>query len=442
MCVSMLCFKTFLQAWPHRLLLAVCLLLPAFAASAHKSSDAYLQLSRSEAGLTLRWDIALRDLDAALLLDRNDDRNITWGEVKAKLPEIEQLARQGLELNGGQCPLQLQSHGFERRVDGVYIALHWLAVCQPALAESPAQAENLRIHYRLFADIDPTHRGLLRVDGPQGGRVVSLDPTAAEQTVLLPALRSALTRPKPNIDEILPAIEQSVKLQLAAAPQVDTQAQAQAQAQADAARSGLSGNFLRDGITHILGGYDHVLFLICLLLPAVLRPGGVPKNAVPSSSAAQTGLSVLAIVSLFTLAHSLTLVLAGLKLIHVSSQLIEPAIALTILATALDNIWPFMRANRKLCTFGFGLIHGFGFAEVLTELDLPRWEFAKALLQFNLGVELGQLLVVALGLAMLWPLRRQRWYGRAVLGGGSLLAGVAATLWLTERVFNLRLMPF
>ncbi len=414
-------------------MLAACLLLPAFAASAHKSSDAYLQLSRSEAGLTLRWDIALRDLDAALLLDRNDDRNITWGEVKAKLPEIEQLARQGLELNGGQCPLQLQSHGFERRVDGAYIALHWLAVCQPEL---PAQMANLRLRYRLFADIDPTHRGLLRLDGPQGGRVVSLDPTAAEQTVSLPTVQSALTRPKPATDELQPAVEQSAKLLLAAAPQ------AQTQVQTDAARSGLSGNFLRDGIAHILGGYDHVLFLICLLLPAVLRPGGVPRNAVPSASAAQTGLSVLAIVSLFTLAHSLTLVLAGLKLIHVSSQLIEPAIALTILATALDNIWPFMRANRKLCTFGFGLIHGFGFAEVLTELDLPRWEFAKALLQFNLGVELGQLLVVALGLALLWPLRQQRWYGRTVLGGGSLLAGVAATLWLAERVFNLRLMPF
>jgi hypothetical protein len=412
------------------MLLAACLLLPAFSASAHKSSDAYLQLSRSDAGLTLRWDIALRDLDAALLLDRNDDRNITWGEVKARLREIEQLARQGLQLNGGQCPLQLQNHGFERRVDGVYIALHWLALCQPEL---PAQAASLRLRYRLFADLDPTHRGLLRVGDSADGRVLSLDPTAAEQTLLLPPVRPTLAGVTGSAGSAADIEAMSASMP-ASAPQV--------QPQTNALHSDLSGNFLRDGVAHILGGYDHVLFLICLLLPAVLRPGGVPRSAAPSTSAAQTGLSVLAIVSLFTLAHSLTLVLAGMKLIHVSSQLIEPAIALTILATALDNIWPFMRTRRRLSTFGFGLIHGFGFAEVLTELDLPRWEFAKALLQFNLGVELGQLLVVALGLALLWPLRRQRWYGRTVLGGGSLLAGLAATLWLAERVFNLRLMPF
>ncbi|MGS0756462.1 hypothetical protein ACVBEH_18585 [Roseateles sp. GG27B] len=152
-------------------MLAVCLLLPAFAASAHKSSDAYLQLSRSEAGLTLRWDIALRDLDAALLLDRNDDRNITWGEVKAKLPEIEQLARQGLELNGGQCRCNCKAT-VPALVDGA-IRLHWWRL--PARVSGIAGPSRKFAYAMSFADIDPTHRGRCVWTRQGGGSYRSTD---------------------------------------------------------------------------------------------------------------------------------------------------------------------------------------------------------------------------------------------------------------------------
>jgi hypothetical protein len=146
------------------------------------------------------------------------------------------------------------------------------------------------------------------------------------------------------------------------------------------------------------------------------------------------------IVTAFTVAHSITLALASLKLVHLPAALIEPAIAVTIVLAALDNLRPIFGGRRGLVTFLFGLIHGFGFANVLGELELPPLQFAWALLQFNVGLELGQLAIVAVVAAVLYLLRERRGYPRWVIGAGSTAAIAIALVWFIERTADVTIL--
>ncbi|MET3918310.1 hypothetical protein ABID97_005141 [Variovorax sp. OAS795] len=362
------------------------LMLPAHA---HKASDAYLQFSRDGDRIDLRWDIALRDLDAVLDLDANADQKLSWGEVRTRLDDIKAYALGRLRLQGGRCvPAETQAPAIENRIDGAYLVLQMRAPC--------SAADALSIDYRLFQEVDPTHRGLLRAEAKGAAAPVlrSLDPSAGPVSIDWAGAQGAAPPP----------------------------------------------SFFADGIHHILIGYDHILFLVCLLLPAVLRRrdgGWTPVRAWRDAA-----WPMLGIVTMFTIAHSITLALAGSKIVTISSHIIEPAIAATIIVAALDNIRPVLRGRRKLFSFLFGLIHGFGFAGALGELELPTRQFVLALLQFNLGVEAGQLAVVAVVLTVLLALRSWRRYPPLVLHGGSMAAVVLATVWLCERVLDVKVLPF
>ncbi len=376
----------------------VCFVLAATAgvAVAHKSSDSYLQLDVGPDALAVRWDIALRDLDIALDLDADDDGKLTWGEVKAAWPRIESYAMARLAIDG--CELHTTGRALERRNDGAYAALRLESRC--SLAAQP------RIAYTLFAEVDPTHRGIARIGRPgQAPSLLVLDPTQA-----------------PGKDEGEPSVTGGGKRAVAigAAPS--------------------RWEFLEEGIRHILTGSDHALFLLCLLLPAVLRR--TPEGWRPVDHLRQAVLPIVGIVTSFTVAHSITLGLAALKLVSLPSSFIDPAIAATIVLAALDNIRPFFPVRRIVITFVFGLVHGFGFASVLAELNLPTADFAWALLQFNVGLELGQLMIVVAVTAVLFGLRDWRRYRPVVARGGSLMAMAIAGLWFVERAANLKLLPF
>lgn len=384
------------------LLLAVVFAMLAAPAQAHKASDAYLQLQRAGDQLQLRWDISLRDLDAVLDLDRNEDQKLSWGEVKARMDDIRAYALSHLQLQQGKCTLaEAQPPALESRVDGTYLVLQLQGRC-------PGDA--LDIDYRLFREVDPTHRGLLRVD--MGGGAA-------------PTLRS--------LDPVAGVVAVGVAASAGADATADT-------ASAPASKPGSAGAaFFLDGVHHILIGYDHILFLISLLLPAVLIRIG--KGWTPVARWQEAVWPMVAIVTMFTLGHSITLALAGLGIVSLTPRVIEPAIALTIIVAAVDNIVPMLRGHRRLFTFLFGLIHGFGFASVLAELDLPMGSFVSALLQFNLGVEGGQLVIVSIVLAVLLAVRRWSRYPAVVLRGGSAFAIVIAALWFTERVLDIKLLP-
>ena len=163
---------------------------------------------------------------------------------------------------------------------------------------------------------------------------------------------------------------------------------------------------LRMGVEHIVTGYDHLAFLIALVLV-----GGRPR-------------SLVGVVTAFTVAHSLTLGLAALHLFAPSPRFVEPAIALSIAYVAIENFFVKDASRRWRITFPFGLVHGFGFASALAALDLPRARVPAALLAFNLGVEAGQLAVLAAIAAPLYFVRKSPWFrDRGVkLASGALAA--------------------
>jgi hydrogenase/urease accessory protein HupE len=177
--------------------------------------------------------------------------------------------------------------------------------------------------------------------------------------------------------------------------------------------------FLPAGIHHILIGPDHLLFLVGLLLLG----GTVRQLAV--------------IVTSFTVAHSITLSLAALNIVSPPARIIEPAIALSIIYVGADNL--LIRDGRDVrawIAFAFGFIHGFGFANVLREMDLPARALGWSLFSFNIGVEIGQLLVVAVVATALAALRaRSEAAGRQLAFAGSIVVMAAGAFWFIQRVF-------
>lgn len=364
-------------------LLAMATMSPALA---HKSSDSYLSVSVKGEAITGQWDIALRDLDYAIGLDTDNDGIVTWGELRAHQPAIAAYALSHLKFaaDGKACDLRATDHLVDRHSDGAYEILRFSAAC-------PAPARLLEIGYDLLFDFDSQHRGLLRLD-EQG------------------AIHTAIFSPDRKTWR-LQSHEASWQRQIR--------------------------DYVREGMWHIWTGYDHMLFLSALLLPAVLRRRAGQWEAVASFGAAFR--DVLKIVTAFTLAHSVTLSLAVLGYIALPSRLVESAIALSVVAAALNNIFPLIEKRLWLVAFEFGLVHGLGFANVLAELGLPRNALALSLVSFNLGVEIGQLAVVAALLPLAYLLRRSWTYSRIVLGAGSCCIAIIASLWLIERSLDVRI---
>jgi hypothetical protein len=435
------------------------------AAQAHKPSDAYLTLAVNGSLVAQRLDIALRDLDRDLQLDADDNGALTWGEVRGRWTDIEHLAERSVswQADGRSCAggpagsAQLDEH-----TDGRYVVLTRTWRCG-----APVQA--VSVNYALFKSSDPDHRGVTQVRFGERVQPAVLVPGAA------PRVFSA------NDGGVNGA------------------------AGATGAASAHGGSFVAtlwafigEGVHHILIGTDHVLFLLSLLLPVVLllrRAGGPPRRgtgmgmgtgrlaaqgsgstamaaaatlrmaagffmAPPAAPRAATGRatmtveplpsagartmfwSVLKVVTAFTVAHSITLALAALDIVNPPSRWIESVIAASVVLAALNNLVPLVGEGRWKITFVFGLVHGFGFASVLKDLGLAQSTIAAPLLGFNLGVEIGQLMIVAAFLPLAWALRATAFYRTWVFRGGSLVIAVLASVWLVERVFDVVILGF
>ena len=369
----------------RRWLFSVLLLL-SLPVLAHKASDSYLVLDIKGATVSGQWDIALRDIDFALGLDLDGNGEITWGELRARHADIDAWALGRLALQrGGACSLQVADHLVDSHTDGAYAVLQLAGTC-------PAGSGELTLNYRLLFELDALHRGLLRLSLEGTTQTAVLSPERAEQRFVA----------------------------------------------GEVSRLAQFGQYLVEGIWHIWIGFDHILFLLSLLLPAVLvheagRWRGVAKLR-------QALVEVLWVVTAFTVAHSITLSLAALGLIDLPSRLVESAIAASVVLAAANNLKPLVERRRWLVAFCFGLIHGFGFASVLAELGLPQETLVLSLLGFNLGVEVGQLAIVAVFLPVAWFLRDTPFYRRGIFVGGSLLALAIALVWFVERAFDLKLI--
>ena len=360
--------------------MAVVLLILASAAYAHKPSDSYLTLMVERSNLSGQWDIALRDLDHAIGIDLDGDRAITWGEVKSRLWHIDSyaLSRLGLATQGGACTLNMTDHLINEHSDGRYASLMLTGSC-------PSPIDRLVIDYHLMFDLDPLHRGLLSVNSD-----------GLSQTHLL----------SPGDNRLL----------------LDVHA-------ASFASQAIS--YLKSGIWHIWIGVDHIVFLVTLLFGSFLtRRNGV--WCMPASLRSSL-FHILAIVTAFTVAHSITLALAVLNVVNLPSAPVETLIAASIVVAALNNLHPFVTRRLWLLALVFGLVHGFGFASALSNFGLPFSSLALGLISFNLGVELGQIAVVSLFvlLALFARSMNVRLAPAATLSQVAIAA--AGTFWIVER---------
>src|SRR5215471_18229772 len=267
--------------------LILLLLLWATPRDAHKPIDSYLALALQDAHVAGHWDIALRDLDYAIGLDADGNGEITWAEVKSKHDEIAAyaLARLAISADGNACPVTVRKHLIDYHSDGAYAVLRFDGDC-------PTVPQVLTIKYRLFFDLDPQHRGLLRLE--EQGRTHTAVFSPAHDTWQLEGHSVALGR------QFL--------------------------------------EYFGTGVWHIWTGFDHILFLCALLLPAVLEHRYRRWQAVATFR--QAFFEVLGIVTAFTIAHSITLSLAVLGFITLPSRLIETTIAASVVIAALNNLYP------------------------------------------------------------------------------------------------------
>jgi|AntRauTorcE11897_2_1112592.scaffolds.fasta_scaffold01401_7 hypothetical protein len=361
-------------------LLALCLLHSPLA-FAHKASDSFLYLDRDQS--ELRVDVALRDLALVLPLDANSDQKLSGAELRESRGRITQWTENGITLNSlsGECRLSGQTWGISQHSDGPYAAALYALECPNG--ELPET-----LNYTLLFKQDPLHRGLLSVTS--GGEEF-LNVLAPDKTTL------------------------------ALAPEGHSSALS------------VFGTFLYEGIFHLLIGLDHLLFLLVLMLPATLKQtDNSERRSLKKSLWQLTG-----VVTAFTGAHTITLILASLNIVRLPIAWVEAVIALSIAVAALNVAWPILGRKTWKLAFGFGLIHGFGFASVLGNLTSGLEQTALALAGFNLGVEVGQiaLLLVAFPIFYLWG--RTAHYGRAVVPALLLVTGAISLYWVAERAMVL-----
>ena len=356
-------------------------------AQAHSSSNSYIIFSTQNQASVLRADINFRDVDLVFDLDQNKDGKVSWGETLAKTAEIQAWLEQGIQLNttSQKCSLTQMNMKASDHADGTYLSVEWAVACSGAAQEGPT---GLKLRYSLMFDQDNLHRALVKIDLPDSQSSAILSPERPEVS---------LTKANDSLTHVL-------------------------------------ARYLIEGVWHIWIGVDHILFLLSLLILAFLEPARKSVIHWPAVKNVKTSvLDVLTVVTAFTLAHSITLGLTIFKWLEPSADFIEPVIALSVVAAALNNLLGWAALRRWQLAFAFGLVHGFGFANVLLDLGLPSDQLAIALGGFNLGVELGQIAIVLVFLPLAWTLRHTIFYRWVVVVGGSLAIAALGLIWTLQR---------
>jgi len=364
---------------------------PVFNASAHEPTKSYLNLTAENGEISGQLDIPLKDLQTVVLLDADKDGFVTREELDAGFKSVQNYVTAHLKLSAHGQKATLRFTDTEPTeaefAQGSYLQI-------PFVAEDLGVPDVLQVEFRLFFEVNSLHRGLLRLEFAGHTQSAEFSPDDCVQQ--------------------FKAGEQNAGKQFLV--------------------------FLKAGIDHIWTGYDHILFLVALLLPAVLRREGDVWRGVTQFRPAL--VTVIKIVTAFTVAHSITLSLATLHIVRLPSRLTESAIAASVVLAAANNLAPVVRERGWMVAFAFGLIHGFGFANALSELGLTHGTLLVTLVGFNFGVEVGQLCIVAVFFPIAYFARGSWWYQKPALGFGSALIIVIARTWLVERVCNLKVLPF
>ena len=354
------------------------------ASNAHQTSTAYLFGDlNSRGGINAELQVRLFDLERAVGLDNDNNGELTWGEALSNVEAVEQYLVDALKFTRNQQQCATSFNGawqLDTHFNEPYLLV-------PLSAQCGLQGE-LQVNYSGFFSIDTEHKVLLSF-------------SSAEQ----------------NFSRVISDGSRQLSL--------DT----------------INGNawatfneFVKQGAIHIWIGLDHILFLISLLLATVFgleKPGN--RLMKKPTSLRETGWKIFGVATTFTIAHSITLALTAINVIELSSAWVEVGIAISVLAAALNNIYPLVR-KLTLVTFAFGLLHGMGFAGVLGELGLPSDQKLLSILAFNLGVEFGQLVIILAALPLMFLIQKNNWKPRFCLVAGSSIIALISILWIIQRV--------
>ncbi len=319
--------------------------------------------------LTAVLSFAPADLETAVLTDRDRDGNVTPPGLEAARLALERFALRTLEV---------QFDGWPSEANEVQVFLSDRETICFRLRFTFQFPSELTVRSSLLADLPSGHRQYVSLH-ESAGTLIAERLLDAKNNLFRSALNGSINSLRPWSDRFV--------------------------------------QFLLLGVEHILTGYDHLLFLLALLVV-----GGSLKETVK-------------IISAFTLAHSLTLALSVLDLVRIPIGIVEPAIAISVIYIGFENVFRRTLNRRWLLSFGFGLIHGLGFASVLHELGLGNsGAITIPLVSFNIGVELGQLAIAMAVLPLIWKLKSQPSFEVRYVPGCSVIFILAGTYWLFERV--------
>jgi hypothetical protein len=345
------------------LLVGFAALAPASVA-AHAASVAYAWITIGDRAVQIVLSANLLELDLVLSLDRDLDGRVDARELDARRAEIVEYLRGkiGVSASGRELPMEAMGLGIARSSDGRPVVEATLAF----RSEHPLRG--IAIRCEPLTELGADHTTLARIDAQGGSQeFVFRDGAVYRET------RSS-------------ALGQAVE-------------------------------FLKLGIVHIFIGYDHIAFLLGLLVT-----GG-------------SMLAIVKIVTAFTAAHSITLSLAALDVVSLNPTVVEAGIALSIVYVAAENLLWERRDGRWLVSFFFGLVHGFGFAVVLKELALPSSALVASLVSFNAGVEVAQIAIVALVVPLLYGLRRTHLHVPLTRTASVVILSLGL-FWLYQRVLS------
>jgi hypothetical protein len=363
------------------LLLAALAFIAPSSAEAHFTSTSYLTATSAQTSddVKITWDVSTADLHWSLGLDRDGDGAITWQEIEARRDEIGALALEHLSVarGGRECDARFTDLLLAQHFQEPHLSLDFRATC--------AKQGALSISASLFFDSNTTQRTLISAVTPAGEFTSILSPDSP----------------------------------LWAEPRAPSM-------------SATFATFVGQGLWHVWIGYDHLAFLLLLLLPGVLRAADARRwQAIPTFR--ETVRDLFRIITAFTLAHSLTLALAATGTVNIPVRPVEVAIAASIVIAGLLNLFPRAARARLALAFGFGLVHGFGFANALAELGARGSRLVPTLAGFNTGVELAQLSLVLLVLPFLFRARKSAFYAWRFMPAASLVAAMAGAAWLVAR---------
>ncbi len=364
-------------------------------AHAHKLGQSYLFLQLDGERVGGRLEITTADLNLALDLGLPTDGSATGDNLAAHTAAIHAYYRErvAFALEGRTATLEFGPIRFLPTTEAQYVVLEF------ALPNQPRPPAAIDVRYEVLFDEQPQHRGLLVIE------------------------RNWQTG----------TFDNETNIALVFAPNATTQT-------LDLSQGSTWRGFVAMvslGTHHIWIGIDHILFLVALLLPGVLQRSSSHWRALPSARPAL--IYLIKIVTLFTVAHTITLSYATLGTVELSSRFVESVIAASIAIAAFDLLVPIFHGRIGWVVFVFGLFHGFGFASVLSEIGIPAGYLVHSLLGFNLGVELGQLAIVAAVFPVIYLIRASDLYLKVVVPGGAVVLIVIAVYWFVERAFEINL---